>query len=45
MKYWGVTRDITWLNIIGMNLNQIAFSSSASRGLPLSFISSVAVSI
>ena len=37
MKYWGVTRDITWLNIIGMNLNQIAFFFICIQGIAFVF--------
>lgn len=35
MKYWGVTREIDWLNIIGMNLSQLAYFFFVFRGLPL----------
>lgn len=37
MKYWGVTRDIAWLNIIGMNLNQIAFFFICIQGIAFVF--------
>ena len=33
MKYWGTTRSIEWLNIIGLNLNQMAFFFICIQGL------------
>ena len=37
MKYWGTTRSIEWLNIIGMNLNQMAFFFICIQGLAFLF--------
>lgn len=37
MKYWGTTRDISWLNILGMNLNQIAFFFICIQGIAFIF--------
>lgn len=35
MKYWGVTREIDWLNIIGMNLSQLAYFFLCVQGIAL----------
>lgn len=37
MKYWGMTRDISWLNILGINLNQIAFFFICIQGIAFVF--------
>lgn len=37
MKYWGTTRSIEWLNIIGLNLNQMAFFFICIQGLAFVF--------
>lgn len=37
MKYWGTTRSIEWLNIIGLNLNQMAFFFICIQGLAFLF--------
>ena len=37
MKYWGTTRDIQWLNIIGINLNQMAFFFICIQGIAFAF--------
>ena len=37
MKYWGTTRSIEWLNIIGMNLNKMAFFFICIQGLAFLF--------
>ncbi len=37
MKYWGTTRDIEWLTIIGINLNQMAFFFICIQGLAFLF--------
>ena len=35
MKYWGVTREIDWLNIIGMNLSQLTYFFLCVQGIAL----------
>lgn len=37
MKYWGATRSIDWLMIIGVNLNQMAFFFVCIQGLAFLF--------
>lgn len=37
IKYWGATRDIDWLTIIGVNLNQVAFFFICIQGLAFVF--------
>lgn len=37
MKYWGTTRDIDWLTIIGININQVAFFFICIQGLACLF--------
>ena len=37
MKYWGTTRDIEWLSIAGVNLNQVAFFFICIQGLAFLF--------
>lgn len=37
MKYWGTTRSIEWLNIIGLNSNQMAFFFICIQGLAFLF--------
>ena len=37
MKYWGTTRDIEWLTIIGLNVNQLAFFFICIQGLACLF--------
>lgn len=36
-NYWGTTRDIEWLNIIGLNLYQMAFFFICVEGIALLF--------
>lgn len=35
MKYWGSTRNIDWLNIIGMNLSQLSYFFLCIQGIAL----------
>ncbi len=37
MKYWGATRDIEWLTVIGININQVAFFFICIQGLAFFF--------
>lgn len=37
MKYWGTTRQIDWLNLIGLNLSQMAFFFISIQGIAFIF--------